>query len=50
MDKQSQENKIGNQNKNKIKEYIYPEHISSIILRKLKDDAEKFLSKKEKKK
>jgi len=49
-DKESQKIKIGIENENKIKTYFYPEQISAMIIRKMKEDAEKYLSKKEQKK
>ncbi len=45
-DRWSKKIKIGIENKDNIKTYFYPEHISAIILRKIKEDAEYFLSKK----
>ena len=45
-DQQSKKIKIGIENKDNIKTYFYPEHISAIILRKIKEDPEYFLSKK----
>ena len=49
-EKNTQKIKIGIEIKEKEKRYFYPELISSFIIKKLKEDAEYYLSKKEKRK